>query len=641
MAAIRCNLMINALMSPLFHQTLPADVLKNPKLSLRGVRPGGRRGNLLPAKRTRSLGARRLFVAAVITACAFSITQAQLTSRDKQEISGLEQRAFGFLEQENFARAAALFAELKSRFPASGDNESWLFNLARSQYYLDDLDGAARRFQELTERYPASRLMQFAHRYLGGIAFRQGDAPSAAAQFLSAYNSASDDRLLQIVARELKEFVRDNPQHARIIVNETTLSVSRRQELFSSLETELRPYLEAEEIKSLRDHRRLAGGPESKKHGIISLALPLSGKLERYGQRIERGALLAARHAESERGVILDFETTDTKGSAVNASRAALAAQNSDALAIIGPLTSEEAVAVSATLNCAEISALAPAASQADFTQLSEATFQMTPSPEMVGRRLAEYAFMEIPASTAAALAPNSDNERRMAEAFVARFESLGGEIVAYEIFPPRATDFGGFCRKIKDHFLSAYEENAVMLNTNGDTLNLNEAPVEIGCIFVSATQSQLKLALPQINFHNIFTTLLGSDGLMSQNIREMTLQNVRRVIFSSNLAQNTGSEAYITFAERYRQAYGEPPDRLAALGYDAVNLIVNGILSGAETQSRMRKYLSKVQNYSGVSGEITFGADHTNHAIALYTYASGQRQRIDWDGPATTLGRK
>lgn len=583
----------------------------------------------------------RLIIVTVMTVCAFSNVQAQLSSRDKQEIAGLEQRTFGLLEEENFARAAALLSELRSRYPSSEANDSWLFNLARCQYHLNNLDDAERRFREFTERHPASQLIQYAHRYLGGIAFRQGDDAVAVAEFLNSYNVASDDRLLRIVEQELKEFARDNPERSRLLVNETALSASRRQALLTALESELRPYLEAEELRRLRDHRRFAGGSGSAKRGIIALALPLSGKLERYGQRIERGALLAARVAEFERGVILDFETTDTEGSAVKAARAALAAHKSEALAMIGPLTSEEAVAVSATLNCAEISALAPAASQTDFTQLSEATFQMTPSPEMVGRRLAEYAFLELPVATAAALAPNSDNERRMAEGFVKRFEALGGEIVAYEIFPPRATDFGEFCRKIKDRFLSGYEENAVMLNAAGDTLSLSAAPVEIGCIFVPATQSQLKLALPQINFHNIFTILLGSDGLMSQNIREMTLQNVRRVIFSSTLAQDTDSESYIAFAERYRDAYGEPPDRLAALGYDAVNLIVNGMLSGADSQSRMREYLSKVKNYSGVSGEVTFGADHTNQAIALYTYVDGQRQRIDWSAPARAHGSR
>lgn len=579
--------------------------------------------------------------AAALAVCTFSSAQAQLSSRDKQEITGLEQRAYGFLEKENFVRAAELFAELRSRFPVSAANDSWLFNLARCQYYLDNLDDAKRHFLDFTERYSASQFIQYVHRFLGGIAFRQNDAAVSVTEFLISYNTASDDRLLRIIEEELKESIRDNSERARLVVGETTLSASRRNTLLLALEAELRPYLEAEELNRLRDHRRFAGGAGSAKRGIIWLALPLSGKLERYGQRIERGALLAARDAEFERGVILDFETTDTEGNAVNAARAALAAHNSDALAIIGPLTSEEAVAVSATLNCAEISALTPAASQTDFTQLSDATFQMTPSPEMIGRRLAEYAFMELPTATAAALAPNSETERRMAEAFVARFEALGGEIVAYEIFPPRATDFGGFCRKIKDRFLSSYEENAVMLNAAGDTLSLGSAPVEIGCIFVPATQSQLKLALPQINFHNIFTTLLGSDGLSSQNIREMILQNVRRVIFSSTLAQDTDSESYIAFAERYREAYGEPPDRLAALGYDAVNLIVNGILSGAESQSRMRDYLSKVRNYPGVSGEVTFGADHTNQAIALYTYVDGQRQRIEWSAPATAGGGK
>ncbi|MFQ5606700.1 MAG: penicillin-binding protein activator [Candidatus Zixiibacteriota bacterium] len=581
-----------------------------------------------------------LFGAILLVFSVCGPARGQLTSRDRQEISGIEQRAFVSLAREDFALAAALFSELRARYPASEKNDGWLFNVARCLYHQDMLADADRRLRELFDRFAGSPLVPFANRLLGDIAFRRADTREAVSQYLQAYSNSREQRLSQLVERELKALLLSDPQAGTVVVSEITamtMSGEKRDRLLAALDRELKPSLDSGSRERLEAHRRLAGSTDSRSSGSwkISLALPLSGKLQRYGAQIERGALLASRVARTERGVGLDLVTSDTHGNPANAAQVALEAHNSEALAMIGPLTSEEAVAVSATLNCAEIAALAPAASQTDFTQISQATFQMTPSPEMIGRRLAEYAFMALPASTAAALAPNSDKERRMAEAFVDRFQTLGGEIVAFEIFPPSATDFGGFCRKIKKRFLAGYEQNAVMLSADGDTLDLDEAPIDIGCIFIPATQSQLKLALPQINFHNIFTTLIGSEGLSSKNIREMTLQNVRQVIFNSALTQDNDNQKYVEFAQRYRDVYGETPSRLSALGYDAVALIVDGLLSGARSQTSMRKFLGGVREFSGASGEVSFGADHTNQAIALYTLIEGLPQRLDWKGPA------
>ena len=326
----------------------------------------------------------------------------------------------------------------------------------------------------------------------------------------------------------------------------------------------------------------------------------------------------------------------DTHGSPVEAARVARRAEEEDALAIIGPLTSEEAAAVSAGLRCANVPALAPAASQSDFTSLSDHMFQMTPSPAMIGRFLAEYAYLGMPVATAAALAPNSPTEKEMAEAFVERFTNLGGTVLAFEVFPARATDFGHFARTIKDHFLADYKENATLITTNGDTLDLDEAPVKLGCLFVPATAQQLQLILPQINYHNITTTLIGADGMAAPAVWELELQNVREMLFTSLLTNDPGNEVYRSFAEKYRNAHTEPPDRLAALGYDAARIILDAYDSGARDSRAMANALMRGVAFEGASGWIQFNDDRVNHAVALFRVVDKAPERVAWTAPVT-----
>lgn len=530
------------------------------------------------------------------------------------------------LANGEYNHALTLYAELLSRFANSPERPVWLYNQGRAYYHLERLSEAERVFRDLAALHGEHPLAAYALYLLGNTLIKRGDGAGGGEAFVRSFDRSRNAELDALIVNALNSLGDSYSGAGEALQRIPQSEESRRAELLRRLDFggEVSP-LSAE----------VAVTPESVGKGAITLALPLSGKFESYGQRIERGVLLANRERSDAGLAPLELAVFDTEGDPSAAARIVKQAQQSQTLAMIGPLTSDAAVAVSAMLNCGDLVALAPAASQRSFVELSDKMYQMTPSPAMVGRRLAEYAFIGLPVATAAVVAPNSENELQMAEAFSDRFTDLGGEIVSYEVFPERATDYGDFCRTIKRRFLGGYEENAVLLNENGDTLDLDEAAVEIGCIFAPATTRQLQLLLPQINYHHIVTTLIGSDGMSSARIWEMPLQNVRRLLFSSTTTQDPDNLVYQEFAGRYRDLYGESPDRLAAVGYDAAKLLAQALESGVSEQRKMKKFLEELQAFAGASGEVSFGADRINDDITIYTVQDNLPVNVRWRPPA------
>jgi ABC-type branched-subunit amino acid transport system substrate-binding protein len=551
----------------------------------------------------------------------------------------LEKSAIDLLNDGHYNRAASIFADLASRFPASPGHDSWLYNLARSKYHLGKFESAKRDFAVGITRYgqnPDSRSEYTSYRwfFLGNIAVREGDATTAAHDYVRAYALAGDERLMKLSIESMLSLVENSGDSLSSFMRfvddvYSQVDVSAIQSK-SALIAALNGVTPENETSDTRNAARDNG----RDLPTVTLALPMSGKLEQYGKRIERGARLANFVSREDSSPIIYLELEDTQGSPSLAVEISQRAEQGNSLALIGPLTSEEAVAVSASLTCSNLPALAPAANQNNFAKLSQTMFQLSPSPSTIGRRLAEYAFLQMPVATAATLAQNSPSDKEMAAAFAKRFTELGGEMVAVEIFPPSATDFGKFGERIKTRFLGGYDDEVELIGENGDTLDFDEAPVEIGCIFVGATVRQLQLILPQINYHNIKTTLIGSDGLATPSVWDLPLQNVKGIIFTSWRTQDAENSAFRSFAQMYRYRYGESPDRLAALGYDALRMIIEGLRNGARSQSAMSQYLESLTLHKGASGDIAFGVDHINRELSIYTVVDKLPKRLSWNPP-------
>jgi ABC-type branched-subunit amino acid transport system substrate-binding protein len=267
---------------------------------------------------------------------------------------------------------------------------------------------------------------------------------------------------------------------------------------------------------------------------------------------------------------------------------------------------------------------IAPAATQAGLTLLSESAFQLSPNIELQGVQAAEYAIINRQADSAAILTPTSSDHLRMARAFADRFEQLGGTVVAIEYYRARDKDFGPYVRDIKAALLGLHPDSLFFINERGDTLDAEAVPVGIDCLYLPGVASQLRLLLPQLNFYSLNAFYLGSDGWGDDAIYRLGDNVTRRAVFTSPFLEQERSEAYLDFAADYDRRYGEQPHRLASLGYDAVKLIGLAVQAGAGTRQEVASQLARVRHYSGAAAPVTFGKHRENVELPMYQLIDG-----------------
>jgi branched-chain amino acid transport system substrate-binding protein len=238
---------------------------------------------------------------------------------------------------------------------------------------------------------------------------------------------------------------------------------------------------------------------------------------------------------------------------------------------------------------------------------------------------MAEYAVDILHADSAAIITSTGTEHLEMVRAFANRFQQLGGTIVAIEYYRSRDKDFGPYIRDVKAILLGRHPDSIFFVDEKGDTLDADGIPARIDCLFLPGSPDQIRLLLPQIRFYNLNGSYLGSDGWGDEAVLKLGDNTTREAVFPSPFLSGVGSDEYVFFSAAYDARFGRQPNRLAALGYDAVRLVTRALRSGGGSKEMLIEQLKKVQNYDGSSGKITFGENRENIEMPLFRILSEQ----------------
>jgi branched-chain amino acid transport system substrate-binding protein len=362
----------------------------------------------------------------------------------------------------------------------------------------------------------------------------------------------------------------------------------------------------------------------------IGIALPLSGELQKYGESLLEGAMLMVDDFARVSGRNLTPVIYDTRGESVEAARIARRLAARGVTAFIGPLTSEETAVTSAALSCSDLPMIAPAASQSGLTELSPNCYQLQPTLDLQGARMAEFAIRKMKFDSAVIITPTVPENLRMARAFSRRFTELGGKILGIEYFRARDTDFGPLLLDAKALAMGNLSDSLIFVNEKGDTLEPREVPINLECLYIPADAVQLAQLLPQVNFYNIKTTFLGSEGWGEKSVYGLGRDIIKECYFTSG-RMSGDNPVSAAFAAAFQKKYEREPGYLEALGYDAMALICQAFSSENNTRLEISHYLSTVTDYQGAAGSISFDANRENTFMPVYTIISGNIKMVEF----------
>ncbi len=312
----------------------------------------------------------------------------------------------------------------------------------------------------------------------------------------------------------------------------------------------------------------------------------LTGTTATFGRATHDGIMLAVEEINAAGGVKgrkIRVITEDDQSRPEEAATVVAKLINQDrVVALLGEVASSRTLAAAPKAQEARIPMITPSSTNPKVTQVGDYIFRVCYLDDFQGRALARFVYNSLGFRRAAILRDiRNDYSVGLSDYFKQEYEGLGGKIVGDHSYSEGDADFKAQLTAIK--------------STDAEVLFVPGYYTEIGQI---ASQAR-DLGLEQ--------PLVGGDGWESPRLLEIGGDALNGSFYSNHLFPGDSDPAVANFLAAFNKRYGENPDALAALGYDATKMLAAAMARTTDlTPAQIRDELAATRNFRGVTGMIT-----------------------------------
>lgn len=326
--------------------------------------------------------------------------------------------------------------------------------------------------------------------------------------------------------------------------------------------------------------------PKPKEAVRIGVILPLTGKLASYGQWAKNGFDLAVEEVNSLKNYPYDLEliyeddTGDPK-TGVNAIQKLISVHNLSV--ITGLISSRMAVACAPIAEQNRVVLLSTGASSDEIRNAGDYIFRVRESGIIHGQSMADYVWRKWGTTKKIGiLYLNAESGITYADAFKKRFLELGGRIDLYEAYNVGETDFRTQLFKAKDK--------------------------KIEILYVPGEVAEISQMLKQAQELGLKIQFLSSVGAENPKLIEIAGSAAENLIYTYPAFNPDSSDEIIKqFTAKYLEKFGTKPEFIAVNSYDAIKILAEIFKKYGYKSDQIRDGLYKIQNYNGVSGNLSF----------------------------------
>ena len=287
--------------------------------------------------------------------------------------------------------------------------------------------------------------------------------------------------------------------------------------------------------------------------------------------------------------------------------------QNQDVIAVIGHMQSYVSLPAAAIYDLSRVVHVAPTATDPRLTEQGyRRLFRMTFTDRETGAQMADFAAAQGYERVAIYYIRNAYG-RGLANAFEERALERGVAIADRRSYDPN-TVAGD--RALAD-VLASWKD-----------LNLR-------AIFVAGEPDQAAAMIRAARRSDIAVPVLGGDALGTSSFISLGGRAVEGTVIATAFHPADEREEVRRFSAAFRQHYGTLPDASAALGYDAVRLLMDGITrAGSVDPDAVAAALRATAGWRGVTGRVAFTdeGDLVERRIGKVVVRDGQ---LAWLGEA------
>ena len=322
----------------------------------------------------------------------------------------------------------------------------------------------------------------------------------------------------------------------------------------------------------------------------------MTGPEATFGVSTVNGVNLALKKINAAGGVngrLIQFKNLDNQGKPEESASAIKRLINYDkVIAVIGEVASSNSLAMAPIAQSSKIPMISPSSTNERVTAEGDYIFRVCFIDPFQGTVMAKFALETLKIKKVAVLRDTtSDYSKGLAKHFKEYFIKHGGTITTGT--------------EEKDD--QTYSKGNIEFKPQLTTIRSQKPEA----IFVPGYYTDVGLIARQARELGIKVPLLGGDGWDSEKLTEIAQKAIDGSFYSNHYSADDKAENVQKFISDYKAEYKKTPDGLAALGYDAMVLLVDTMKKTKEVTSKnIRDELAKTKDFKGVTGNITMDAN-------------------------------
>lgn len=345
----------------------------------------------------------------------------------------------------------------------------------------------------------------------------------------------------------------------------------------------------------------------------VGVNLELSGRFAPIGNTTLQGIEAALEQSGADIELSVCDNATTVEGSIACANRFV----DEGVVAVLGAIASSMSIPAAEVLQENGVVMISTSSTNPATTQIGDYIFRMAYTDDFQGRVAARYAADELGAQDAIIFRQQDDDYSvGLASFFTEEFETLGGATTTVD-YVANTVDFGA------------------QIN---DVLGL---PADV--IYYAGFCAEGASLIPALRDAGFDQQMLGADASDDSQCPASGGEAFNGFLFTgfggSDALEGDAAQRASDFAVFFNVAYPDAADfnGFTLAGADSLNVIAEAIntVEGAVTAASVRDALAALENFAGVSGEITYaGTDGTpaDRTIAFFEYVVPADNDKGWD---------
>lgn len=330
----------------------------------------------------------------------------------------------------------------------------------------------------------------------------------------------------------------------------------------------------------------------------------MTGSEATFGQSTDNGIRLAVKEINAAGGVKgrpIELKTYDDQGKSQEAGTAVTRLITSDKVAaVLGEVASSLSLAGGRVAQQYGVPMITPSSTNPAVTQIGDMVFRVCFLDPFQGWVEAKFAREHLKAQKAAILYDQGQAySKGLKDYFRKAFEEMGGTITTEQAYSGGDQDFSAQLTTIRQ--------------TNPDILFVPGYYTDAGNVAI------------QVRKLGITVPMLGGDGWDSTQLAAIGKDAIEGSYFSNHYSFQEDRPEVKNFVEKYKADYGQIPDGLAALGYDAARLLFDAMNRAGSLDGRtLAAAIAGTQGFKGVTGLISMDANRDAKKSAVVVQMKG-----------------